>query len=100
MVKDPIFDSLKNIAQLPPSPSRNDDRLDDSTILTAESPAIEEADKKSPVASTGEWFMKYHRLVFWRILLTFLFFSDKKTEDQPKTPTAASNVDLIPQETL
>ena len=29
-----------------------------------------------------------------------LVFSDKKTEDQPKTPMAASNVDLIPQETL
>ena len=26
-------------------------------------------------------------------------FSDKQAEDQPKSPTTASNVDLIPQET-
>ena len=40
-VKDPIFASLKSITQLPPSPSKNDDRLDDSAVLTAESLAIE-----------------------------------------------------------
>ena len=46
-VKDPIFTSLKSITQLPPSPSRNDDRLGD--------PATEEGEgKKSPIADTGE----------------------------------------------
>jgi len=54
-VKDPIFASLKSITQLPPSPSKNDDRLDDSAVLTAESFAIEGGGgKKSPVADTGE----------------------------------------------
>ena len=55
MDKDPIFDSLKNITQLPPSPSKNEDRSDASAVRTAESPAIDEGEgKKSPVASTGE----------------------------------------------
>ena len=53
-VKDPIFASLKSITQLPPSPSRNDDRLGDSAAGTAESPVAEEAGKKSPVVDTGE----------------------------------------------
>ena len=53
-VKDPIFASLKSITQLPPSPSRNDDQLGDSAAGTSESPAAEEAGKKSPVADTGE----------------------------------------------
>ena len=34
-----IFDSLKNIAPLPPSPPRVDDRLVDSAVDTAEYPA-------------------------------------------------------------
>ena len=42
--KDPIFDSLRSIAKLPPSPSKNDDRLDDFAIRTAESPATGEAE--------------------------------------------------------
>ena len=29
----------------------------------------------------------------------FLCFSDKQNEDQPKSPSAAANVDLIPLET-
>ena len=54
MIKDPIFASLKSITQLPPSPSRNDDRLGDSDAGTAESPATEEGEgRKSPVADTG-----------------------------------------------
>ena len=28
-----------------------------------------------------------------------MYFSDKQTEDQPKSPSAAANVDLIPLET-
>ena len=55
MDKDPIFDSLKNIAHLPPSPRKDEDRLDDSVVHTAESPTIGEGEgKKSPVAGTGE----------------------------------------------
>ena len=54
MIKDPIFASLKSITQLPPSPSRNDDRLGDSDAGMAESPATEEGEgRKSPVADTG-----------------------------------------------
>ena len=50
-----IFDSLKNITQLPPSLSKGEDCQDDSVIRTAESPTIEEAvGEKSPVAGTGE----------------------------------------------
>jgi len=50
-----IFTSLKSITQLPPSPSRDDDRLGDSTAGTVESPATEEGEgKKSPVTDTGE----------------------------------------------
>jgi len=32
-------------------------------------------------------------------LLMLLYFSDKRAEDQPKSPVAAANVDLIPLET-
>jgi len=42
--------------------------------------------------------MRDRRLVFWRVLLTSLYFSDKQIDDQPKSPAATSNVDLIPQE--
>ena len=60
-----IFDSLKNITQLPPSLSKGEDRQDDSVIRTAESPTIEEAvGEKSPVAGTGELSLRDHRLVF------------------------------------
>ena len=50
-----IFGSLKSIAQLPPSPSKDGDRLGDTTAGTAESPGAEEAGKKSPVVGIGEW---------------------------------------------
>ena len=43
--------------------------------------------------------MRHRRLVFWHILLTSVYFSDKQVEDQPKSPATASNVDPIPQET-
>jgi len=53
--KDPIFDTLKSITQLPFSTSKNDDRLDDFAAGTVKSPAIEEGEgKKSPIADTGE----------------------------------------------
>ena len=49
-----FFASLKSITQLLPSPSKDGDRLVDTAAGTAESPAAEEAGKKSPVAGTGE----------------------------------------------
>ena len=49
-----IFDSLKNIAQLPPSSPKEDDRLGNSTAGAAGDLAGGEADKKSPAASAGE----------------------------------------------
>ena len=49
-----ILDSLKNITQLPSSPSKDGDRLGDTAAGTAESPRAEEAGKKSPVVDTGE----------------------------------------------
>jgi hypothetical protein len=48
-----VFDSLNTIAQLPPSLSNAGDHPDDSAIRTVESPVIEKAGKKSPVAGTG-----------------------------------------------
>ena len=50
-----IFDSLNNIAQLPPGSPKEDDRLADSAAGTAESLAAGEAGKKSSVAGTGKW---------------------------------------------
>ena len=50
-----ILDSLKNITQLPSSPSKDGDRLGDTAAGTAESPVAEEAGKKSPVVGIGEW---------------------------------------------
>ena len=45
--KDPIFDSLKNIAKLPSSPPKNDDRLEDSAVQTVGSPAIGEVQEEN-----------------------------------------------------
>ena len=44
-----IFGSLKSIAQLPPSPPKEDDRVADSA-----EPGPREADKKSPIAGTSK----------------------------------------------
>ena len=49
-----IFDSLKNIAPLPPSPPRVDDRLVDSAVDTAENPATGGTGGESPATGTGE----------------------------------------------
>ena len=49
-----IFGSLKSIAQLPPSPLKEDDRVADSAVGTAENLAPGEADKKSLIAGTGK----------------------------------------------
>ena len=40
---------------MPPSLSKDDDRLGDSAAGTAESPAAEKAGKKSPAAGASEW---------------------------------------------
>jgi hypothetical protein len=52
-----IFSSLKTIAQLPPSPPKDDDWLGDSATGTAENLSTGEAGKKSPTAGTGEWLL-------------------------------------------
>ena len=49
-----IFDSLKNIAQLPPGSPKEDDRLANSAAGTVESPAAEDAGMETSVAGTGE----------------------------------------------
>ena len=49
-----IFGSLKNITQLPSSPSKDGDRLGNTAAGMAESPAAEEAGKKPSIAGTGE----------------------------------------------
>ena len=49
-----IFGSLKSIAQLPPSPPKEDDRVADSAAGTAENLAPGEADKKSLVVGTSK----------------------------------------------
>ena len=38
-------------------------------------------------------------LFFYPIFANFLDFADTRTEDRPKIPAAASNIDQIPQET-
>ena len=50
-----MFGSLKSIAQLPPSPPKEDDRVADSAAGTAENLANGEAGKKSPIAGSSEW---------------------------------------------
>ena len=50
-----ILDSLKNITQLPSSPSKDGDRLGDTAVGMVESPVAEEVGKKSPIAGTSEW---------------------------------------------
>ena len=49
-----IFASLKSSTQLPPSPSKDGDRVDDSGAGMAESPVAEGAGQKSFVVGTGE----------------------------------------------
>ena len=89
-----IFDSHKNIAQLPPSPPKGGNRLGDSGAGTVENPAAEEAGKDFSVAGTGEcldlidWF-------FRRAFANVFVFLDKQVGDQPKSPPSATNVDLI-----
>jgi hypothetical protein len=69
-----IFDSLNNIAQLPPSPPKDGDRLDDSAAGKAESPAAEEAGKESSTTLVSV-FVRGCRLVFCHAFSNiFVFF--------------------------
>ena len=49
-----IFDSLKNIAQLPPSPLKEGGRVADFAAGTAENLVAEEAERNPLDAGTGE----------------------------------------------
>ena len=69
-----IFDSLKNIAQLPPSPPKEDDRLGDSAAGTAENLATGEADKKSRSLALVSSFMRCGRVVFSHSFADILVF--------------------------
>ena len=93
-----IFYSLKNIALLPPGSPKEDDRLADSAAGIAESPAAGEAGKESSVAGTSEW-LDVIDWFFIELLLMSLYFPDKQAEDQPKSPSVATKVDLILLET-
>ena len=68
----------------------------DSAAGAAGNQALGEAGRESPAAGTGEclyvadWFL---RRTFVDV---FFSFSDKHSEDRPKSPAAAVNVDLIP----
>ena len=69
-----IFDSLKNITQLPPSPSKDEGRVDDSAAGTAENLAIGEAGKKSLSLALVSGFMRCGRVVFCRAFADILVF--------------------------
>ena len=90
--------SLKNIAQLPLGLPKEGDRLADSATVAAGDLSIGEASKESPAAGTGEWLDLIDwlfRRAFADVLCAFL---DKQSEDRPKSPSAAANVDLVLRE--
>ena len=66
-----IYDALKNIAELPPSPSRVGDRVVDSATGPGESPAAEVVSKGSSAAGTGEGLQVID--LFSCRVLTFVF---------------------------
>ena len=67
-----IFCSLKSIAQLPPSPPKEDDQFADSAASTAENLATGEADKKSRSLTLVSSFMRCGRVVFCRAFADIL----------------------------
>ena len=69
-----IFDSLKNITQLPSSPSKDGDRAGDTAAGAAESLATEEAGKKSSVTGTGEWLCEVRSSGFLSFFADILVF--------------------------
>ena len=91
------FYSLRNIARLPLDSPKEGDRVVDSAAGMAGNQALGEAGREYPAASTGEcldvvdWFLG-------RVFADVFVLSDKQSEDRPKSPSAAANVDLIPPE--
>jgi len=69
-----IFCSLKSIAQLPPSPPKEDDQFADSAASTAENLATGEADKKSRSLALVSSFMRCGRVVFSHSFADILVF--------------------------
>ena len=94
-----IFGSLKNITHLPPGLPKEGNRVADFAAGTAENLVTEEASKESPAAGTGEWLDLIDWIFRRAFADVFCTFSDKQSEDRPKSPSAAANVDLIPLET-
>ena len=93
-----IFYSLKNIARLPLDSPKEGDRLADSATGAAGDLSIGEAGKESLVAGTGECLDVVDLLLRQASADVFGAFSDKQSEDQPKSPSAAANVDLVLRE--
>ena len=93
-----IFGSLKNITQLPPGSPKAGDRVADSAAGAVENLVTEEASKESPTAGTGEWLDLIDWLFRRAFADVFCAFSDKQSEDRPKSPSAAANVDLVLRE--
>ena len=93
-----IFDSLKNIARLPLDSLKEGDRLADFAAGAVADLSIGEASKEFPAAGTGEWLDLIDWLFRRAFADVFCTFSDKQSEDRPKSPLAATNVDLVLQE--
>ena len=60
-----FFYSLRNIAQLPPSPPKEDDRLGNFATGTVGDLALGEEGKESPAVGTGEWLYEVRSSGFW-----------------------------------
>ena len=93
-----IFGSLKSIAQLPPIPPKGGSREADSATGAAGDLSIGEVSKESPTAGTGEWLDLIDWLFRRAFADVFCAFSDKQSEDRPKSPSATANVDLVLRE--
>jgi hypothetical protein len=70
----------------------------DSAAGAAENLVTEEASKESPAVGTGEWLDLIDWLFCRAFADVFYAFSDKQSEDQLKSPSAAANVDLVLRE--
>ena len=81
-----IFGSLKNIAQLPPSSPKEDDRVADSTAGDAGNLVVWEVDKKSPVASAGECLWLQSTGFFVGLSLMSLYFQTSRARIGRRVP--------------
>ena len=82
-----IFDSLKNITQLPPSPPKDGGGKVDSATGAAGDVVPGEAGRNSPAASVSECPCEVLSSGFLvEFLLTSLYSSDKQSEDRPRSP--------------